>query len=419
MSIKVKISGDSSGFIKSVKGAAAAAKSSFASLRSFAGSLGGALGFFGFGSVSFAIGNLVDQLATLSKQARSLGLTAKEYQALKYAADSANVSFEAISSTLPKVLRRVAELRAGNTEAKKTFDMLGLSAENFAGKTSGEIFATVIAGLNGISDHGQKTAASMRLFEEQGGKLLDFFADYESNVKKFEKMGGGASSALARDAEKASQMLTDLETVALATLFRSVEALKRGDLADYVTGGLKSQVVNSLWGLPDHRAEEEAVELMEQRLAAKKAAKAAAEAEAAAQTAAAQAEIERLRESVALKKKQIELGEKGFAIYKAEADAAKKAGRALTDAEKEQIRQSAGELYDLTHPAKAGAAAAAVRQPVRISGVTFSDQIRAIGGSTAGSNYQLRAQDLARQQLAETKAINAKIPQTLQTGTRA
>ena len=419
MAIEVKISGNASGLKRAFETAKTSAKQTFGSIKSFASSLNGALSFVGIGAVTTAISNTVHELSTMSKQARSLGLTAKEYQALKYAADSANVSFESVASTLPKVMRKVSQLNAGNAEAKKVFDQLGMSADNFQNKTSGEIFSTVVAGLNGIEDHGRRTAAAMALFEEQGGKLLDFFADYQNNVKKFDRLGGGASSQLMRDAERGEQLITDATTASLATLYRSVEAAKRGDLLDYMTGGGVSKAKQVLFGMPDHRAEEEAVEQMEQRTKAKRAAKLAAEAEAAAQTAAAQAEIEKLKESLELKKKQIELGERGFAVYKAEADAAKKAGRALTDAEKEQIRQAAGELYDLTHPKKAEKSSAQqARQPLAMASGALSDQLRSIGGSV-GNRYQSEAATAAKEQLTQLKSINAKLPNQMTIGVRA
>jgi hypothetical protein len=107
-----------------------------------------------------------------------------------------------------------------------------------------------------------------------------------------------------------------------------------------------------------------------------------------------------LEEKLRLQKMILDGKEKEAAIEKELNDAAKRAGRDLSDAEKSRVAEAAAALYDATVKPEAAAKALASAESVS------SDAVRRIGGNIGGSSAEM---NIAKEQLNKV----VKIEQTL------
>ena len=131
---------------------------------------GAALAYIGLNSCK----QVINELDNLSKHARSLDIDTASFQKLKYAADSNNISFEQVESSIGKMKRTIGEAAAGSPEAARKLAFLGLTVKDVQGKTTAEQFDMIAQAISSIQDPAQRTAASMKWFEEGGAKMMDF-----------------------------------------------------------------------------------------------------------------------------------------------------------------------------------------------------------------------------------------------------
>lgn len=177
------------------------------------GIIGGVAAFTGITMGISAVSSKIHEMDMISKRSRSLGMTGEQLQELRYACNSANVGFEEFQGTIPKINRTIAQAAAGSAEAQKKLAMLGLTVDDFSMKNSYERIQLVAKAINNIGDHAEKTAAAMAFFEEQGGKMLDFFSGLSAASEEFRRNGGPISDSALKAAELYEQKLTDIGNV--------------------------------------------------------------------------------------------------------------------------------------------------------------------------------------------------------------
>ena len=240
-----------SAFARIRAGAASAAsrtKSGFASAsaginKAFTGAkavAGAALAYIGINSCK----QVINELDNISKHARSLDIDTASFQKLKYAADSNNISFEQVESSVGKMKRSIGEAANGSAEAQKKLAMLGLTVKDLKGKSTSEQFDMIAKGISSIQDPAQRTAAAMKWFEEGGAKMIDFLRNYKQQGDELAARGAIIDDAQLKAAEEFNQALTDISVTLKGLVFNTgflqqvTEVLK---LIDFAVSGKGAQ----------------------------------------------------------------------------------------------------------------------------------------------------------------------------------
>ena len=169
---------------------------------------GAALAYVGINSVK----GVINDLDNLSKHARSLDIDTASFQKLKYAADSNNVSFEQVESSIGKMKRTIGEAANGSAEAQKKLSFLGLTVKDLQGKTTAQQFDLIAQSITSIQDPAQRTAAAMKWFEEGGAKMLDFLKNYKQQGEDLAARGAIIDDSQLKAAEDFNQALTNIST---------------------------------------------------------------------------------------------------------------------------------------------------------------------------------------------------------------
>lgn len=104
-----------------------------AGLGEFASKLEGLLTVAGIGAALNQMHQLVAELAKVGEQAERVGLTAKEFQSLQFAAVSTGASVEAAGSFMDRFSRSISEAGRGNGELYKTLLLNNVAIKDAAG----------------------------------------------------------------------------------------------------------------------------------------------------------------------------------------------------------------------------------------------------------------------------------------------
>ncbi len=167
---------------------------------------GAALAYVGINSCK----QVINELDNLSKHARSLDIDTASFQELKYAADSNNISFEQVESSIGKMKRTIGEAANGSPEAARKLASIGLTVKDLQGKTTAEQFDMIAQAITSIQDPAQRTAASMKWFEEGGAKMMDFLRNYKAAGEDLASRGAIIDDAQLKAAEDFNQSLTNI-----------------------------------------------------------------------------------------------------------------------------------------------------------------------------------------------------------------
>ena len=156
----------------------------------------------------------VKELAAVGKQAETLGIAPERFMGLGAAAKKAGIEQDQFAATLGKLSARVSLAASGNDEFARTFNMLGLNAEQLRGMSIDQQFLAVGDAINKLPAAGDKAAMAMKLFEEGGLKLLPVFAKgsagLEEFIKKQQAMGNALDANQMEAVTKAKEAISGL-----------------------------------------------------------------------------------------------------------------------------------------------------------------------------------------------------------------
>jgi hypothetical protein len=160
-----------------------------------------------------------------AKLARSIGGTIDGLRALQLATGEAGVTGEALSKAMQQLNARLGEAQRGTGQAKKSLDMLGLSAQALAQMDTDTRIATIADRIRELGLSTSQTADVLRNFGIRGGEMVDFL-----------RQGGDAIRA-ARDDVQAFGL--SLSAVDAAKVEAANDAMGRMGL---VLEGIKNQL---------------------------------------------------------------------------------------------------------------------------------------------------------------------------------
>lgn len=207
--LSVKIGADTDGLTKGLTGAQA-------SIAKFAKV--GAAGVAAVGTAMIALTKTsLANIDVMTKQARSLGLTAAAFQKMSLVAGEAGVETGKLSSMLGLMQRNIIELGQGTQAQVDAFGRLGLSMQDLQGLQPDQQFAKIAEALNGIVDPAEKTATAMDVFGRSGRDAINMLNGYgaaAANAAAFqERFGIAVAQDVAQGVERANDAVGRLGMV--------------------------------------------------------------------------------------------------------------------------------------------------------------------------------------------------------------
>lgn len=165
----------------------------------------------------------------IGKMADRVGTTAETLSVLDFGARTANVSREQLGKGLVGLTNNLQALRRGTIEQVEAFDRLGLSADDFVGKDTGQAFELIANRLGKMENGLRKTQIASDIF---GQKLGPTFITLLNDVAKkgfgllaleAEQSGSLITGAMAKTAHEVGNSMTRMKqrTEGLANQFLS------------------------------------------------------------------------------------------------------------------------------------------------------------------------------------------------------
>ena len=191
-----KVSGDSSGLMRSLDGAKGALSGLANMGRRLA--IGGALAGAAAGVAGLALSyrglkDALDLGGRLSDVAANTGLTAGEAMVMERAFSDAGLSGEKLQGTITKMQKSIVEGRDGLMTYRRAFEGIGLSVDDLAGMSPAEQFKAIQSALSGMSDPAERSARAMQIFGRSGAELGALFSNSGAMAQAAESVGDQAA----------------------------------------------------------------------------------------------------------------------------------------------------------------------------------------------------------------------------------
>lgn len=196
--VEVEISGKATGFAAEFKKISAQAteagsriKSAFSGIQGAAAALGVGLSVVGFTAFIKGAIDAADKLRDLSKVT---GVSATTLGGIGFAAQQAGADLEGVAKAFGKFNLYVADAKAGNAEAIRTFQKLGISVADLRRLSEQDLFAKTADAFSKFEDGADKAAGANLIFKksyEAVLPLLDEGGDsLRKNIAYFERYSG-------------------------------------------------------------------------------------------------------------------------------------------------------------------------------------------------------------------------------------
>ena len=189
------------------------------------------------GTAAVAAGKKMFDMATetaaagdrIDKTSQSLGLSTKGFQEWEYVLSQNGVEIDSLKTGLNKLNNTVDDVNSGNTTAAEKFARLGISMDDLKGKSREDIFNMTIAGLQGVSDEGERAAIANDLLGKSAVELAPLLNQTAESTDALKQKASDLGMVMSDDAVAASVAFTD-----------SMDNLKR------TFSGVKNAIVSQL-----------------------------------------------------------------------------------------------------------------------------------------------------------------------------
>jgi len=163
------------------------------------------------------IRNFIDSSARigdeLDKTSQQLGLTVRQLQGLRHAAELAGVDNTAFTQSLSHLQQKALEAATGSAEAARIFRRLGIDVRDSNGqiKNADVLIREVATGLQGMSNSTERVGISQQLMGETGRRLLPMLTGgaeaINASAAELDNLGGATQEYV-----NTSVALTDAKT---------------------------------------------------------------------------------------------------------------------------------------------------------------------------------------------------------------
>jgi hypothetical protein len=188
------------------------------SMKSIERSIGQAkavLGSFGIGLSAFGLERLIagglETADSMGKLAQKTGVSIESLSQMRIAADLAGVNIETLAKGMEKISQSAAMASSGVSNQKKTFDALGISTLDAAGKmkNADELMREVADRFAGINDGAGKTAAAMALFGKAGAEMIPMLNRGGDELDRMAKLSDKLGLTLNGQTTEAAERVND------------------------------------------------------------------------------------------------------------------------------------------------------------------------------------------------------------------
>lgn len=154
---------------------------------------------------------------TIAKQARMVGITAEQYQGLRFAAERSGVSITAIANGLKKLGRTMVDAQNGSRQTKETFGALDVQLTKQDGtlRNSFDAFTDLSDRFAAMGPSAERTGASMILLGRSGTEMANLMAEggqgLQDMISMAEDLGAIMSKELLASSEAYKDSVVDLD----------------------------------------------------------------------------------------------------------------------------------------------------------------------------------------------------------------
>ena len=180
-----------------------------------------------------AINNTIrvaQQLKKTMTEAAKIGLNVKEYQEWEHVLGHVGIEVDKLSDFMKTLAAEQNAVRDGDEAVIKSFERLGISAEEAANSTQAELFSKTIKGLQQLDSEIERTSIAYRIFgEDDAASLIPILKmtnqEMTQLVDNFYLLGGAASDTLVAKTTILSSAVQNLKTAWLGLRNTLAEAL--------------------------------------------------------------------------------------------------------------------------------------------------------------------------------------------------
>lgn len=188
---------------------------------------------------AFAVGALTNQIqqslkyaAAIGETASTLGVTTKQLQQYRFAAQQVGVAQESLEGGLARLTVSIGKAEVGSQAQIKAFNAIGISVDQLRGKNTGQVFELIADRLKNVTDRSQRAAIEVALLGRQGASLDSL-------------LSGGVNrlNALGEAAQQLGVVLSDQQIQNAEVTAHKLEALKtvlEANIASVVTSNANS-----------------------------------------------------------------------------------------------------------------------------------------------------------------------------------
>ena len=154
---------------------------------------------------------------TIAKQARMVGITAEQYQGLRFAAERSGVSITSIANGLKKLGRTMVDAQNGSRQTKETFGALDVQLTKQDGtlRNSFDTFTDLSDRFAAMGPSAERTGASMILLGRSGTEMANLMAEggqgLQDMISMAEDLGAIMSKELLASSEAYKDSVVDLD----------------------------------------------------------------------------------------------------------------------------------------------------------------------------------------------------------------
>jgi hypothetical protein len=207
-----------------------------------------------------SIQGVIDAADQLGKASQKFGVPVEQLSGLKYAADLADVSFEALGKGLGKLSKAMLDgITNPAGQAAKEFQALGISLKDGEGnlKSTGDLFLDVSDKFSTLQDGAAKTALAIKLFGKAGADLIPLLNEGRGSIQAMQDQAAKLGVVISTDTAKKAQEFNDtLKQISAASqglylqiaaaLLPTLQKLATAFLNSKTEGGFLTTIVNNL-----------------------------------------------------------------------------------------------------------------------------------------------------------------------------
>lgn len=198
-------------------------------VKNFANSIAGQLtGMLGAASLIAFGKSAIDAADQVADGSKRIGVSAEEYQKLRYAAEQSGAGVENVEVAFKKMNGVVQDAINGDAKAIEKINALGISMDELAGKSQYEIFELMTDALGGFTDKAKAGQLATEMFGKSGMSLVPLMGNLKSLGDEAKSVGAIMSDEAVKAADEFNDSLNKLSTTLKAGLVNSgfVEYLK-------------------------------------------------------------------------------------------------------------------------------------------------------------------------------------------------